>query len=99
MAHFARINLNRFAVRAFRFRQIFRLRVRIAQQIEQRRRRSFAGHALQQRHRVGGLSLVEQQLRQLLHARFVVRVTFQNSAEHSLRLLVPILQSVKPRQP
>ena len=51
-----------------------RLRVGIAQKIQQHRRRRMSGDSFQQRDRLSGFALVHQQLRQLLDGRFVFRI-------------------------
>ena len=54
---------------------------------------------VEQGHRLGRFSFVEQELRQLLDRRLVVRVGFQDGAQNFLGFVVLVSQAVQAREP
>ena len=79
MAQLGRIQFGSFAVGRFRLRQIMCLRICIAEQIQQHRRGRMLGNPFEQRHGFVRLTLIHQQLRQLLDRLLVVRIGFQDA--------------------
>ena len=76
-----------------------RLRVGIAEEIEQHRRGRMRGDAFEQSDRFNGLALIHQQLGQLLDRWFVFRISLEDTPQNLFGLVVFVLQAVKPRQP
>ena len=93
------IEIGRALVGLFRFGEFSCLRVGIAEKVEQHGRRRVAGHSFEQGHRLGRFSFVEQELRQLLDRRLVVRVGFQDGAQNFLGFVVLVSQAVQAREP
>ena len=87
------------SVSLFGFREFVRLRIRIPQKVQQHRRWRMRGDSLEQRNGFRSFAFIHQQLRQLLHRRFISRVVLQNASQHLFGFIMLVLQPVEPRQP
>ena len=74
MTQLGGIHLYSFPVSPFRFREVVRLRVGIAEKIEQGWRRRTAGDAFEKQNGVRGFPFIEEKLRELLDGGLVLRV-------------------------
>ncbi len=99
VAGLAWVEFRGFPIGSFCFRQVLRLRVRVAKKIEQCGRRRLRGHAFEKGDSVSRFAFIQEQLRQLLDSRFVLGIAFQNSAQNLFRFVVLVLKTVKAGEP
>ncbi len=99
VAEFGGIKFGGFAIGDFRFRQVVRLRVSVAEKIEHRGRRRARGYFFEQRDGFGGFAFVEEQLGELLDGRLVVGIFLQHAAQDGFGFVVFVAQAIEAREP